>query len=63
MNWPDPPFRHLIRITDHVGLLEHAEGIMPLYERGYSAEDAAYGLMFVCREPSPRDELVTLGRR
>jgi hypothetical protein len=26
VNWPDPPFRHLIRITDHIGLLEYSEG-------------------------------------
>ena len=63
MNWPDPPFRHLIRITDHVGLLEYTEGIVPRHQDGYCAEDAAYGLMIVCREPSPSDEVVMLARR
>jgi hypothetical protein len=63
VNWPDPPFRHLMRITDHIGLLEHADGIVPLHERGYRVEDTAYGLTIVCREPAPRDELVTLARR
>ena len=63
MSWPDPPFRHLIRITDHIGLLQDAAGIVPLHERGYSVADTAYGLTVVCREPSPRDELVTLARR
>jgi hypothetical protein len=25
-----PPFRHLLRLTDRVGLLEHADGVVPL---------------------------------
>jgi hypothetical protein len=60
---PDPPFRHLIRITDHVGLLEYAEGVVPRHQHGYCAEHSAYGLTVVCREPAPRAELVTLARR
>jgi hypothetical protein len=63
MNWPTPPFRHLMRITDQIGLLERTDGIVPRYDYGYATEDAACGLMIVCREPSPRDELVTLARR
>jgi hypothetical protein len=60
---PTPPFRHLIRITDRIGPIERSEGIVPRREHGYRVDDAACGLMIVCREPSPRDELVTLGRR
>ena len=63
MTWPDPPFRHLIRMTDQIGLLEHTEGIVPQHRHGYCVDDAARGLMIVCREPSPRDELVMLARR
>jgi len=63
VNWPDPPFRHLIRITDQIGLIEFTEGTVPSRQHGYCAEHAAYGLTVVCREPSPRDELVTLTRR
>jgi hypothetical protein len=63
MNWPTPPFRHLLRITDHVGLLEHAEGVVPRRDHGYCVDDVARGLLVVCREPSPRDELVILARR
>src|ERR1700745_3177733 len=51
VNCPDPPFRHLIRITDHIGLLEYAEGIVPRHEGGYCVDDAAGGLMILCREP------------
>jgi hypothetical protein len=60
---PTPPFRHLIRLTDRVGLFEHAEGVVPRVEHGYCVDDIARGLLVVCREPSPRDELITLARR
>ena len=60
---PAAPFRHLQRLTDNVGVLERAHGIVPRYEGGYRVDDVARGLVVVCREPSPPDELVTLGRR
>src|SRR5271169_474910 len=63
MSHPTVPFRHLQRLTDHIGLLEHAEGIVPRYEHGYCIDDVARGLVVVCREPSPSQELITLGRR
>jgi len=63
VNIPTPPFRHLIRLTDRVGLFEQAEGVVPRVEHGYRVDDVARGLLVVCREPSPRDELVTLARR
>jgi len=63
VNCPAPPFQHLLRLTDHVGLLEHADGITPLREHGYCVDDVARGLVVVCREPSPRHEIVTLARR
>jgi hypothetical protein len=63
VNCPDPPFRHLLRLTDHIGLLEHAEGPTPRLEHGYCVDDVARGLVVVCREPEPRHELVTLARR
>ncbi len=63
MSYPTAPFRHLQRLTDHIGLLEHAEGIVPRHEHGYCVDDVARGLVVVCREPSPSEELVTLARR
>jgi hypothetical protein len=63
VSYPPAPFRHLQRLTDNVGLLEHAEGIVPRYEHGYCVDDVARGLLVVCREPSPSQELITLGRR
>jgi hypothetical protein len=63
MSYPMTPFRHLQRLTDDVGLLEHAEGIVPRYEHGYCVDDVARGLVVVCREPSPASELITLAER
>jgi hypothetical protein len=63
MNGRTPPFRHLLRLTDRVGLLEQAEGVVPRVEHGYCVDDVARGLLVLCREPSPRDELITLARR
>ena len=63
MRYPAVPFQHLQRLTDHIGLVEHAEGIVPRHERGYRVGDVAHGLVVVCREPSPSQELITLGRQ
>lgn len=63
MSCPPAPFGHLLRLTDDVGLLEHAKGIVPRYEHGYCVDDVARGLVVVCREPSPAEELITLARR
>jgi hypothetical protein len=63
VTWPEPPFRHLIRITDQISLIEYTEGMVPRHQNGYSVDDAARGLAIICREPEPRDELVTLARR
>jgi hypothetical protein len=63
MSYPITPFAHLQRLTDNIGLLQHADGVVPLHGRGYRVEDIARGLLVVCREPSPSQELVVLGRR
>jgi hypothetical protein len=60
---PAAPFRHLQRLTDTVGVIGRADGIMPRYGQGYRVDDVACGLVVVCREPSPSGELITLGRR
>jgi hypothetical protein len=59
----DAPFRHLQQLTDNIGLLQHADGVVPLHADGYRVDDVARGLLVVCREPSPSQELVVLGRR
>jgi hypothetical protein len=63
MRYPVTPFRHLQRLTDNIGLVRHADGVVPLHEHGYYVDDVARGLLVVCREPSPSQELIVLGRR
>ena len=60
---PAAPFRHLQRLTDTVGVIERADGIVPRRGDGYRVDDVARALVVVCREPSPPAELITLGRR
>src|SRR5580692_3791225 len=57
MSYPVTPFGHLQRLTDNIGLLQHADGVVPLHGHGYSVDDVARGLLVVCREPSPSQEL------
>lgn len=63
MNYPVAPFGHLQRLTDNIGLLQDADGVVPLHGHGYNVDDSARGLLVICREPAPSAELVTLGRR
>jgi hypothetical protein len=63
MTFPVPPFRHLQRLTDNIGLLRDASGVVPLREHGYYSDDVARGLLVICREPSPSQDLIVLGRR
>ena len=50
-------------MTDRVGLLEHADGIIPRYEHGYCVDDVARALVVVSRESEPTDEVIVLARR
>ena len=63
MSYPAAPFRHLQRLTDNIGLLQHADGVVPLHADGYSVDSVARGLLVICREPAPSQELIVLGRR
>jgi hypothetical protein len=56
-------FDHLYRMTDQLGLFEHALRTEPRPEHGYCLDDAARGLVVVCREPDPSPELRLLGMR
>jgi hypothetical protein len=60
---PVAPFRHLARLTDDIGVMERADGIVPRHRDGYRVDDVARGLVVVCREPSPSAEIIALGRR
>jgi hypothetical protein len=60
MQYRQPDFDHLLRLSDDVGILEHARGPVPLRDHGYCLDDAARGLVVVCREPEPGPRLVAL---
>lgn len=49
---PVPVFDHLLRLTDHQGLFEHARLSVPRREHGYCLDDVARGLVVICRESS-----------
>ena len=44
-------FDHLCRLTDGVGLFEHARFTQPRPEHGYCVDDVARGLVVVARQP------------
>lgn len=55
---PEPVFDHLRRLTDSIGLHEHALGDVPRPEHGYCVDDAARALVLTCRAADPGlDEL------
>ncbi|MGI5242279.1 glycosyltransferase [Dactylosporangium sp. CA-139066] len=61
--YPPPTYQHLLRLSDSVGLLEHADGIVPRREHGYCVDDVARGLVVLCREPDPPAALLRLQER
>jgi hypothetical protein len=58
-----PSFRHLQRLSDDIGLFEHAEFGTPRIEHGYCVDDVARGLLVLCREPEPPADLLQLAGR
>lgn len=53
-------YRHLLRMSDDVGLFEHACGSLPRREHGYCLDDVARALVVISREPQPSPELSRL---
>ena len=47
---PEPPFEHVLRLTDERGIFEHADGVAPRYECGYCLDDVARALIVACRQ-------------
>ncbi len=46
---PAPKLDHLARLTDEIGVFEHAAGLEPRRELGYTTEDAARALVVTAR--------------
>ncbi len=55
-------YAHLARLSDDVGLFEHAEMLRPRLEHGYCVDDVARALVVVARETDPPSELPALAR-
>lgn len=53
-------YQHLLRLSDDVGLFEHASGPLPRRSHGYCLDDVARGLVVLSREPHPGPELLRL---
>jgi hypothetical protein len=59
---PAPPFTHLDRLTDDVGIFEHALFSSPRREGGYCTDDAARLLVVTCRQDRPTSSVRRLAR-
>lgn len=46
-SYPDFDITHLHRLTDDTGLLQHANGILPSYQHGYSLDDNTRAILVV----------------
>lgn len=45
--YPEFDISHLLRLTDETGLLQHANGMLPSYQHGYSLDDNARAMLVV----------------
>ena len=62
MTVPDAPFAHVLRLTDDIGIFEHAEVSTPRRHHGYCLDDVARALVVVARQPDPSGALADLTR-
>ena len=57
-----PAWRHVLAMSDEIGIFEHADRSVPRREEGYCADDVARLLIAIVRESSPGRELTELAR-
>lgn len=57
-----PSFGHVVSMTDHVGMFEHADHAQPRREHGYCTDDMARLLIVAVREPDRSQAVRELGR-
>jgi len=55
-------WRHILTMTDAIGIFEHAELAVPRVDEGYCTDDVARLLIAIVREPTPGRELDELAR-
>ncbi len=57
-----PAWRHVLTMSDSIGMFEHADHAVPRREEGYCTDDVARLLIAIVREPDPGRELSELAR-
>lgn len=60
---PPPPFAHLLRLSDDLGVFEHARGTATRVENGYCTDDVARAVTVLLREPNRSRRLTRLAAR
>ena len=60
---PEPSWAHIARLSDDVGLLEHARNAIVRREHGYCVDDVSRGLLVAARETQPTAQVVALAER
>jgi hypothetical protein len=55
-----PAWRHVLTMSDAIGIFEHADHAEPRHEEGYCTDDVARLLIAIVREPDPGRELTEL---
>jgi len=63
IQYPPPPFAHLVRLTDKRGVHEHANRTRPRAEHGYCLDDVSRALVVVSRETEPVELIAALRRQ
>jgi hypothetical protein len=51
VQFPAPPFEHLLRLSDDLGVFEHAVLAKPARSHSYCTDDVARALVVLMREP------------
>lgn len=62
MSAPRMVVTHLARMSDGIGLFEHADHTQPRRDHGFCVDDVARGLVVTTREPSPDTVVTDLAR-
>jgi hypothetical protein len=57
-----PAWRHVLTMSDSIGMFEHADHAEPRRDEGYCTDDVARLLIAIVREPDPGHELSELAR-
>jgi hypothetical protein len=57
-----PSFGHVLTMSDHVGMFEHADHAEPRLDHGYCTDDVARLLIVIVREPERSEAVRELGR-